>query len=110
MNELSLPQWVLDTQRQVTETVYGRVQLELVVSHGRTAKAIGTKNTSVKVKANDEAFIYMIDHVRTLLNAEKDLATSEPKNGGTITFSITHKSGKISVVNTFETIEFNYPV
>lgn len=108
--DIDLPGWVLDAQREANSMTYGRVPVELVVARGRVAKVVGTKNTSIKVKSADEAFIYAIDYVRSKLNAEKELSPTDPKNGGTITFSLTHKSGQVSLVNTFDTIEYNYPM
>lgn len=107
---ISLPDWVLDATREANSISFGRVPVELVVARGQVTKVVGTRNKSVKVKNADEAFLYAFDYARSILRKEKDLPPTDPKNGGTITFSLTHKNGEISLVNTFDTIEYNYPM
>jgi hypothetical protein len=111
--ELQLPEWYLDAQRQTQDMTFGRIPLELVVANGQVTKVVGTRNTSTKFKSNDDALLYILDHVRTTLNKETQKLQDEPdnpQNGGTISIGITHKNGKVSLVNTFDTLEFNYPM
>lgn len=107
---LDLPEWILDAQREANSMSYGRVPVELVVARGQVTKVVGNKNVSVKVKNNDEAVIYIVDYIRSILKKESAQFPTDPKNGGTITFSLTHKDGRISLINTFDTIEYNYPM
>jgi hypothetical protein len=106
---MDLPQWYIDAQREARSMTFGRVPLELVVAQGEVSKVIANRNISTKFKTNDDALIFMLDHVRTALKAESELAPDDPKNGGTMTFSLTHKNGRISLINTFDTVEYNYP-
>lgn len=106
---MDFPQWVIDAQRDARTMAFGRVPLELVVAQGEVTKVVGTKNKSVQFKNRsiDEAILYVVDLVRSAVNADDP---NGAKNGGTITFSITHKDKKVSLVNTFETVEYNYPM
>lgn len=111
--ELQLPEWYLDAQRQTQDMTFGRVPLELVVANGQVTKVVGTKTTSTKFKSNDDALLYILDHVRTILNKEQQRLTDnpgDPLNGGVINLAISHKNAKVTLINTFDNIEFNYPM
>lgn len=109
MDISDLPSWFLDIQRSKQNMAYGRIPLELVVSGNAITKVIGTQSHQTKFRTSDEARIFMLDHLNTKLREAVE-AEDPAKRDGTITFSISHKGDKITQINTFDTVEYNYPL
>ena len=109
MDATQYPEWLLDIQRAKQGMMYGRIPLELVVSQEKITKVIGTKSFQTKFRDTNEGQLFMLDHVRTKLKDAGE--SSDPtKRDGSITFTIMHKGDRITQINTFDTVEFNYPM
>lgn len=104
-----MPSWYLDVSRSKQGMMYGRIPIELVVSSEKITKVIGTKSFQTKFKDTNEAQIFMLDHVRTKLKEAGD-STDPGKRDGSFTFTVMHKGDKVTQVNTFDTVEYNYPI
>jgi hypothetical protein len=109
MQPSDLPEWFLDIQRSKQGMMFGRIPLELVVAQEKITKVIGTKSLQTKFRNTNEGQIFMLDHVRTKLKDAGE-ATDPSKSDGAITFTIMHKGEKITQINTFDTVEYNYPM
>jgi hypothetical protein len=109
MEAMDFPEWVLDIQRAKQGMLYGRIPLELVVAQEKITKVVGTKSHQTKFRNTEEAQIFMLDYVRSKLKNAGE-STDPTKRDGAITFTIMHKGDKVTQINTFDTVEYNYPM
>lgn len=109
MDALDYPEWVLDIQRAAHGMMFGRIPLELVVAQGKITKVIGSKSMQTKFRDTKEAQVFMLDHIRTKLK-EAGEPDAPNKQDGTSVFTVVHKGDKITQINTFDTVEYNYPM
>ena len=97
----NMPNWFLDIQRAKQGAQYARIPLELVVSNGEISKVVGSRSQQVRFQPHEQdqkaARLWVLDVLNT---ADGD---------GTTTFSVIRKNGVIKQVNTFDTVEYNYP-
>lgn len=107
MDITDLPAWFLDVSRAKQGMMYGRIPLELVVSSEKITKVIGTKSFQVKFRDTNEAQIYLLDYVRSKL---KEAMATDTRKDGSFTFTVMHKGDRITQINTFENIEYLYPL
>lgn len=96
---IDLPKWVMDLQKTQNDVQFGRIPLELVKAHGKITKVIGTQTIQTKFRENNEAQIFMLDHVRTAVGKKVD---------GTITFNVVCKGGRVTQIDTVNHVVYNY--